>query len=97
MNELKINDEKLNKEMYEKLLDPTTMLNILIEKLQMYSQIESSLTDLVNMLILNSMKAGVANQMMITQIKSDIDEQLVQINRRIDVLEEKIKNLHESS
>jgi len=63
----------------------------------MYNQIKSSLTDPVNMLILTSMKAGVANQMMITQIKSDMDEQLVQINSRIDALEEKINNLYESS
>jgi hypothetical protein len=58
MNELRINDEKLNKEMHEKLLDPTTVLNILIEKLQMYSQIESSLIDPVNMLYFKQHESG---------------------------------------
>jgi hypothetical protein len=43
--ELRINDDKLSKEIYEKILDPTSMLNILIKKLQMYNQIESSLND----------------------------------------------------
>jgi hypothetical protein len=44
MAELRINDYKLSREMYEKILDPTSMLNTLIKKFQMYNQIESSLT-----------------------------------------------------
>jgi hypothetical protein len=41
------------------------------------------------------MKAGVANQMMIIRIKSDRDEQLVQINRRIDELQKKVNDLYD--
>jgi hypothetical protein len=40
INELRTKDEGLSKELYEKVLDPTTVLNILIKKLQMYDQIE---------------------------------------------------------
>jgi hypothetical protein len=78
------------------MLDPTTMLNILIKKLQMYNQIESSLNDLVNKLILSSLKTGVENQVMITQLKRDMDEQIAQINGRIDALQKKINDLYDS-
>jgi hypothetical protein len=94
--ELRINDDKLSKEIYEKILDPTSMLNILIKKLQMYNQIESSLNDPVNKLILSSLKTGAENQMMITQLKKDMDEQIAQINGRIDVLQKKINDLYDS-
>jgi hypothetical protein len=84
--ELRINDDKLSKEIYEKILDPTSMLNILIKKLQIYNQIESSLNDPVNKLIIRSLKTGAESQMMITQLKKDMDEQIAQINGRIDAL-----------
>ena len=45
MNELRIKDEELTKEMHETLLDPDDMLNVLIKKLQLYNEIESSLND----------------------------------------------------
>jgi hypothetical protein len=96
MAELRTNDDKLSKEIYEKILDPTSMLNILIKKLQMYNQIESSLNDPANKLIIRSMKTGAENQMMITQLKREMDEQIAQINGRIDVLQKKINDLHES-
>jgi hypothetical protein len=51
MNELRIKDEELTKEMYETLLDPDDMLNVLIKKLQLYNEIESSLNDPRNNLI----------------------------------------------
>jgi uncharacterized membrane protein len=94
--ELRINDDKLSKEIYEKILDPTSVLNILIKKLQMYNQIESSLNDPVNKLILSSLKTGAENQMMIIQLKRDMDEQIAQINGLIDVLQKKINDLYDS-
>jgi hypothetical protein len=94
--ELRINDDKLSKEIYEKILDPTSMLNILIKKLQIYNQIESSLNDPVNKLIIRSLKTGAESQMMITQLKKDMDEQIAQINGRIDALQKKINDLYDS-
>jgi hypothetical protein len=43
------------------------------------------------------MKTEVVNQMMIIQIKRDIDEQIAQINVRLDALQKKINDLYESS
>jgi hypothetical protein len=94
--ELRINDDKLSKEIYEKILDPTSMLNILIKKLQIYNQIESSLNDPVNKLIIRSLKTGAENQMMNTQLKRDMDDQIAQINGRIDALQKKINDLYDS-
>jgi hypothetical protein len=96
MAELRNNDMKLSKEIYEKILDPTAMLNILIKKLQMYNQTEASLNIPVNRLILSSLKTGVENQMMITQIKRDMDEQFAQTNTRINELQKKVNELYES-
>jgi hypothetical protein len=36
MNELRINDERLTKEMYDAVLNPIEMLNVLSKKLQLY-------------------------------------------------------------
>jgi hypothetical protein len=96
MAELRVNDDKLSKEMYEKILDPTSMLNILIKKLQLYNKIESSLNGPVNKLIIRSLKTGAENQMMNTQLKRDMDDQIAQINGRIDVLQKKINGLYDS-
>lgn len=43
MNELRIKDEQLTKKMYESLLDPDDMLNVLLKKLQLYNEVEASL------------------------------------------------------
>jgi hypothetical protein len=88
MNELRIRDEKLTKDMYESLLDPDDMLNVLIKKLQLYNEIEVSLNESRNKLIVAFMKIAVENRMMITQIKRDMDEQVAQIIKRIDALHE---------
>jgi hypothetical protein len=96
MAELRNNDMKLSKEIYEKILDPTAVLNILIKKLQMYNQTEASLSEPVNRLILSSLKAAVENQMMIIQIKRDMDQQFAQTNNRIDELQKKVNDLYES-
>jgi hypothetical protein len=50
----------------------------------------------VNKLILSSLKAGAEDQMMITQLKKDMDEQIAQINWRIDALQKKINDLYDS-
>jgi hypothetical protein len=89
MNELRIKDEQLTKKMYESLLNPDDMLNVLIKKLQLYNEIEVSLIESRNKLIVAFMKIAVENRMMITQIKRDMDKQVAQIIKRIDVLEEK--------
>jgi hypothetical protein len=88
INELRIRDEKLTKEMYESLLDPDDMLNVLIKKLQLYNEIEVSLNESRNKLIVAFMKIAVENRMMITQIKRDMDDQVAQITKRIDTLHE---------
>jgi hypothetical protein len=88
MNELRIKDEQLTKKMYESLLDPDDMLNVLIKKLQLYNEIEVSLNESRNKLIVSFMKVTVENRMIITQIKRDIDEQVAQITKRIDALKE---------
>jgi hypothetical protein len=89
MIELRIKDEELTKEMYESLLDPDDMLNVLLKKLQLYNEVEASLNEPRNKLIVGFMKIAVENRMMITQIKRDMDEQLSQVNKRIDSLKEK--------
>jgi hypothetical protein len=93
MNKLRTKDEKLSKQMYEKILDPMAVLDILVEKLQICRQIESSLNDPRNKLILDGMKAGIENKMMIIQIKRDMDEQFSKLNDRIDQLQFKISKL----
>jgi hypothetical protein len=66
------------------------------QKLQMYNQTEASLSEPVNRLILSSLKAAVENQMMIIQIKRDMDQQFAQTNNRIDELQKKVNDLYES-
>jgi vacuolar-type H+-ATPase subunit D/Vma8 len=92
MNELRINDEKLSKEMYDAVLNPTNMLNILLKKLKLYNETEPALKEPRNKLIVGFMKIAVENRMLITQIKRDMDEQVEQIIKRIDQLEKREKH-----
>jgi hypothetical protein len=87
MNELRINDEKLTKEMYDAVLNPIEMLNILSKKLQLYNQTEAALVDPRNKLTVGFMKVAVENRMMITQIKKDMDFQVGKLTERIEKLE----------
>jgi hypothetical protein len=91
MIELRIKDEELTREMYVSLLDPDDMLNVLIKKLQLYNEVEASLKHSKNKLIVGFMKIAVENRIMITQIKRDMDDQVTQIIKRLDTLEEKEK------
>jgi hypothetical protein len=84
MRELRIKDEKLTKEMYDAVLNPTDMLNVLLKKLQLYNETEVTLKDNRNKLIVGFMKVAVENRMMITQIKRDMDEQISEIIKRLD-------------
>jgi hypothetical protein len=43
LNELRIKDETLTKEMYENPSDPDGVLNVLTKKLQLYNEIEFAL------------------------------------------------------
>jgi hypothetical protein len=95
MRELRIKDEKLTKEMCDAVLNPTDMLNVLLKKLQLYNETEVTLKDIRNKLIVRFMKVAVENRMMITQIKRDMDEQLVQIIKRLDNLKQKEKERQE--
>lgn len=87
----RVKDEKLTKEIYDVALDPTSMKNVLSKKLQPYNEIESSLNDPRNRLIVGFMKVAVEIQMLITQIKRDMDEQVVQIIKRMEKLEEAVE------
>jgi hypothetical protein len=89
MRELRIKDEKLTKEMYDAVLNPTDMLNVLLKKLQLYNETEVTLKNIKNKLIVGFMKVAVKNRMMITQIKRDMDEQTRETIKRIDKLEMK--------
>jgi hypothetical protein len=86
MRELRIKDEKLSKEMYDAVLDPKEMLNVLLKKLQLYNETELVLKQPNNKLIVDFMKVAVENRMLIMQIKRDIDEQTEQIIKRLDNL-----------
>lgn len=70
--------------MYGTVSDPISMLNVLLKKLQLYNETEVILKDTRNKLIVGFMKVAVENRMMITQMKRDMDEQVVQIIKRID-------------
>jgi hypothetical protein len=96
MRELRIKDEKLTKEMYDAVLNPTDMLNVLLKKLQLYNETEVTLKDIRNKLIVGFMKVAVENRMMITQIKRDMDEQTSEIIKRIDKLEMKERERQEA-
>ena len=66
MNELRINDEKLTKDMFDVVLDPNKMLNVLTKKLQLYNETEAALKESRNKLIVGFMRLAVENRMMIT-------------------------------
>lgn len=87
MNELRINDERLTKEMYDAVLNPIEMLNVLSKKLQLYNQTETELVDSRNKLTISFMKVTIENRMMITQIKKDMDHQIGELTERIEKLE----------
>jgi hypothetical protein len=89
MNELRINDEKLTKEIFDVVLDPNKILNVLTKKLQLYNETEAALKESSNKLIVGFMKVAVENRMMITQIKKDTDLQVGELSKRIEKLEKK--------
>lgn len=90
LNELRIKDETLTKEMYENASDPANMLHILIKKLQLYNEMESSLSEDRNKIVVGLMKIVVENRIIITRIKRDMDEQIVHIINRVEALEFRI-------
>jgi hypothetical protein len=94
LNELRMKDESLTKEMYESPADPDSVLNILMKKLQLYNDIEFALTEPRNKILVGFMKIPVENRILITQIKKDIDEQIAQILKRLDALERVEKEKH---
>jgi hypothetical protein len=87
MNELRINDDKLTREMFDAVLNPIEMLNVLSKKLQLYNETEATLVDPRNKLTVGFMKVTVENRMMITQIKNDLDRQVEELVRQIEKLE----------
>jgi hypothetical protein len=87
MNELRINDDKLTREMFDAVLNPIEMLNVLSKKLQLYNETEAALVDPRNKLTVGFMKVAVENRMMITQIKNDLDRQVKELARQIEKLE----------
>ena len=87
MNELRINDDKLTREMFDAVLNPIEMLNVLSKKLQLYNETEAALIDPRNKLIVGFMKVAIENRMMITQIKNDLDRQVEVLVKRIEKLE----------
>jgi hypothetical protein len=87
MNEQRINDEKLTKEMYDAVLNPIEMLNVLTKKLQLYNETEATLVDPRNKITVGFMKVAVENRMMNTQIKKDADLQIGELIERIEKLE----------
>lgn len=87
MNELRINDEKLTKEMFDVVLNPKEILNVLTKKLKLYNETEAALKESRNKLIVGFMKVAVENRMMITQIKKDMDDRVKEITTRLDRLE----------
>ena len=71
MRELRIKDEKLTKEMYETVLDPTEMLNVLLKKLKLSNETEVTSSGPRCKLIVDFMKVAVENRMLITQREMD--------------------------
>jgi predicted transcriptional regulator len=96
MNELRINDERLTKEMFDVVLDPNKMLNVLTKKLQLYNETEAALKESRNKLIVGFMKVAVENRMMITQIKKDLDLKVGELTKQVEKLEEEKKVSEES-
>jgi hypothetical protein len=91
LNELRMKDESLTKEMYENPSDPDNVLNVLMKKLQLYNEIEFALTESRNKILVGFMKIPVENRVLITQIKKDIDEQMAQVIKRLEALERSTK------
>jgi hypothetical protein len=91
LNELKIKDESLTKEMYENPSDPGRVLNVLVKKLQLYNEIGFSLIEARNKILVGFMKIPVENRILITRIKRDMDEQMAQVIKRIDALKSRIR------
>jgi hypothetical protein len=94
LNELRMKDESLTKEMYENPSEPDSVLNILMKKLQLYNDIEFALTEPRNKILVGFMKIPVENRILITQIKKDLDEQISLIIKRLDTLESTVKEKH---
>jgi hypothetical protein len=94
LNELRIKDESLTKEMYENPLDPDSVLNVLTKKLQLYNEIEFELSEARNKMLVGFMKIPVENRILITEIKKGMDENVAQIIKRFDALESIVKEKH---
>jgi hypothetical protein len=95
LNQLRIKDESLNKEMYENPLDPDSVLNVLTKKLQLYNEIEFALSESRNKILVGFMKIPVENRILITEIKKGMDGQMAQIIKRLDTLEDIVKEKHD--
>ncbi len=91
LNELRIKDESLTKEMYENPSDPDSVLNILMKKLQLYNEIEFALSEARNKILVGFMKIPVENRILITEIKKGRDGQMAQVIKCLDTLESIIK------
>jgi SMC interacting uncharacterized protein involved in chromosome segregation len=94
LNELRIKDESLTKEMYENPLDPDSVLNVLTKKLQLYNEIEFALSEARNKILVGFMKIPVENRILITEIEKGMDEQIKQVMKRLDTLESIVREKH---
>lgn len=94
LNELRLKDESLTKEMYENPSDPDSVLNVLMKKLQLYNEIEFALSEARNKILVGFMKIPVENRILITEIKKGMDEQMAQVIKRLDTLESIVKEKH---
>jgi hypothetical protein len=94
LNELRIKDESLTKEMYGNPSDPDSVLNVLTKKLQLYNEIEFALTEARNKILVGFMKIPVENRILITEIKKGTDEQIEQVMKRLDTLESIVREKH---
>jgi hypothetical protein len=91
LNQLRIKDESLTKEMYENPSDSDGVLNVLTKKLQLYNEIEFALTEARNKILVGFMKIPVENRILITEIRKGMDEQMAQVIKRMDALESIVK------
>jgi hypothetical protein len=94
LNELRIKDESLTKEMYENPSDPDNVLNVLTKKLQLYDEIEFALSEARNKIMVGFMKIPVENRILITEIKKAMDEQMERVIKRLGTLESIVKEKH---
>ncbi len=94
LNELRIKDESLTKEMYENPSDPDSVLNVLTKKLQLYNEIEFALSEARNKILVGFMKIPVENRILITEIKKGMDERMELVIKRLDTLERIVKEKH---